>query len=202
MTQEAYDHQINPEPSVHLDIASIRRRTLALCLDLLIMAIPVALASMLMPVVGSVLVVFLYAPLLEASPLRGTLGKHLVGIQIVDEQGGTLSLWRAIVRNMLKFVSTILLLIGFIVALFTRQKQSLHDLLVDSYVVYGRTEGSVLKIWKASLEELIRGGTATLSFKSTTSVAEIERLQGLRERGALSDDEFELLKKRILAQAH
>src|SRR5690606_2364027 len=95
------------------------RRVLAYLLDALILAVPAAILGNVVPVLGGIVAWFFYAPVLEASELRATLGKYLVGIQVTDLSGRRISLRASVVRNILKVVSAILLFIGFIVALFS-----------------------------------------------------------------------------------
>ena len=80
----------------------------------------------------------LYCIVFEWSPLQGTLGKLLVGIKVVDRNGNRLSLDRSIGRNLFKFVSLLVLGLGFIWAAFTRHKQGWHDLVAKTYVVKRR----------------------------------------------------------------
>lgn len=68
---------------------------------------------------------------------QATLGRMLVGIKVTAEDGSRLSLGRIIFRETIgKIISTITLLIGYIMAAFTAKKQALHDLMVKSVVVY------------------------------------------------------------------
>jgi uncharacterized RDD family membrane protein YckC len=195
--------------------ASISRRFAALLLDGLILTIPAAVGAHLIPVVGGIVVWFFYAPLMEASALRATLGKHLMGIQVCDELGRRISLRAAVIRNLLKAVSSVLLFLGFIVALFSNRKQTLHDMVADTFVVYGRSDAPVVDTWVASVKELfnagdsnngasgIPNGAPSLSDvgpngQAASTVAELERLQALREKGALTEEEFQLAKRKIL----
>ncbi|MDZ7814527.1 MAG: RDD family protein [Planctomycetota bacterium] len=78
----------------------------------------------------------LYYVLMECSPLQATLGKMMVGIQVVDGDGERISFLRSLGRNLMKiFISGQFCFIGYIVAFFTEKKQSLHDLVASTYVV-------------------------------------------------------------------
>lgn len=188
---------VDPSPGINMSplpvqYASLGRRLLALFLDSLILAIPCAIAGHILPFIGGLVVWFFYAPILEASGAKATLGKYLMGIQVVDPTGKRISFRAALVRNVLKFVSSILLFIGFFFALFSSKKQTLHDMLADTFVVYGRTEQPLVDLWLASVKEAFNaaGGASTLS--------ELERLQALREKGALTEEEFQRQKSRVL----
>lgn len=78
---------------------------------------------------------FLYWPLLESSGWQATVGKRIMGLQVTDADGGRLSFMHALMRTLAKFVSSIPLGLGFVVAAFTARKQALHDLIVKTLVV-------------------------------------------------------------------
>ncbi len=188
---------MNSEPLLSA-YASLGRRFLALLLDLMILFIPCAIAGHVIPVVGSLVVLFFYAPILESSEIRATLGKHLVGIQVTDPMGRRISLRAAMVRNVLKFVSSMLLFIGFFFALFTQKKQALHDLLADTLVVYGRSERPIADAWMASVRELFRSGPLSAN-ESFSALSQLERLQALRDKGTITEEEFQEQKQKILS---
>ena len=66
----------------------------------------------------------------------GTPGKLILGLRIVNEQGTTIGIPRAILRYIGKIVSGMILLIGYIMIGFTQKKQGLHDMIASTYVVY------------------------------------------------------------------
>ncbi len=70
-----------------------------------------------------------------ASPHQATPGKMAIGIKVVDGQGARISFWRGIGRFFATFVSTLLLLAGYLMAAFTQRKQALHDLICGTLVV-------------------------------------------------------------------
>ncbi len=77
----------------------------------------------------------LYYAGFEASSLQGTPGKYLLNLQVTDINGAPISFARALARNLLKILSGVILLIGYILAAFTARKQALHDLISDCLVV-------------------------------------------------------------------
>ena len=83
----------------------------------------------------SLLVMALYHPLFEASPMQGSLGKHFVGIFVTDMEGHRIGLWRALMRNLAKVTSSVLLCIGYFMIAFTKQKQGLHDMIAGCLVL-------------------------------------------------------------------
>jgi len=78
---------------------------------------------------------WLYYALLESSNQKATLGKMALGIVVVDINKNKISFLRASVRYWSKIISSIILLIGFIMAGVTKDKQALHDMISGTYVV-------------------------------------------------------------------
>ena len=72
---------------------------------------------------------------MEASSKQGTLGKMVLGIIVTDEAGNRISFGRATGRYFGKILSSLILLIGYIMIAFTKKKQGLHDLLASTLVV-------------------------------------------------------------------
>lgn len=79
--------------------------------------------------------VWLYYAFMESSKYQGTLGKFIVEIKVTDLKGKPITFARASARYFGKFISGFLLCVGFIMILFTKKKQGLHDLISDSLVV-------------------------------------------------------------------
>jgi uncharacterized RDD family membrane protein YckC len=78
---------------------------------------------------------WLYFALLECSPARATVGKMLLGIAVTRTDGGRASFLRSTGRYFAKYLSALILGIGFLMAAFTRRKQALHDMLARCVVV-------------------------------------------------------------------
>ncbi len=81
---------------------------------------------------------WLYYAFLESSASRGTLGKMALGLQVIGHNGETINFARASGRYFAKFLSGMILMVGYIMAGFTAKKQALHDILADTYVVKQR----------------------------------------------------------------
>jgi uncharacterized RDD family membrane protein YckC len=177
--------------------ASIGRRFLALLLDAAILCIPFAIMNHVIPFGGSLLVWFLYAPLLESSEVQATIGKHLMGIQVTDIAGGRISFKTALIRSFLKTISSLFLCLGYVIAFFTERKQTFHDLLAETVVVYGRNERPIADAWIESGKEVFRQTGVT---SRNVALAELEQLQALREKGVLTEEEFQAQKSKILAK--
>ena len=80
-------------------------------------------------------IAWLYWAGFESSSWQATLGKRAVGIIVVDAQGHPISFLRATGRHFAKYISGLILLIGYFMAAFTPQKQALHDLIASCLVI-------------------------------------------------------------------
>ncbi|GER06983.1 hypothetical protein JCM17843_12930 [Kordiimonadales bacterium JCM 17843] len=88
-------------------------------------------------IVGGV-VGWLYFALMESSEKQATLGKAAIGIKVTDMNGQRISFLRAIGRHFGKILSTIILMIDYVVILFTKRKQGLHDMIAGCLVLKER----------------------------------------------------------------
>lgn len=78
--------------------------------------------------------IWLYYSLLESSTKQGTLGKIILGIKVVDYSNQRISFARATARHFSKIISSLILMIGFIMIAFTPKKQGLHDIIAGTLV--------------------------------------------------------------------
>lgn len=78
-----------------------------------------------------------YFSLMESGSNQATLGKKAMGLRVTDINGDPVSLPRALGRNAAKYISALILMIGFIMAAFTPKKQALHDMIAGCLVVKG-----------------------------------------------------------------
>jgi uncharacterized RDD family membrane protein YckC len=128
--------------------AGFFRRLLAYLIDALVVAaLQIGLFAAAIPVLSSdpkvnasslavrSAATWAYFALMESSPLQATLGKLALGIRVEHEQGGPLTFRRASMRYWLKILSSLTLMIGWLMAAFTPRRQALHDLMVHSVVV-------------------------------------------------------------------
>ena len=81
---------------------------------------------------------WLYCALMEASDVQATLGKLVIGAKVVDTNGGKLTFGRATGRHFSKYISSILLCVGYVVAAFDERKRGLHDMIAGTCVVSRR----------------------------------------------------------------
>lgn len=138
--------------------SSLSRRLLAMALDGLILLIPSSLFHQALPYAGSLVLWFLYAPILESSRIQATIGKKVVGIQVQASgpQGGRIGFRPALVRSLLKLLSGCMLFAGHFFALFTARKQALHDLVADTVVVDGVSDAPVIDAWVESFRSAFK----------------------------------------------
>lgn len=84
---------------------------------------------------GSVFLAWFYNAFMESSKWQGSLGKLCLNLQVVDLEGNRISFLRATGRHFSKVLSSIILMVGFMMAGWTKKKQALHDKIVDTLVV-------------------------------------------------------------------
>jgi uncharacterized RDD family membrane protein YckC len=179
------------------DYSSISRRVLAFFLDTLVLFIPCVIASHVIPIIGGLITIFIYAPILESSKLQATLGKYWAGIQVIDTSGKRISLQSALIRTLVKLISSIFCFIGHFFAFFNEKQQAFHDMIADTVVIYGRNENiSVVDAWVYGIKNMF--GSQIFKKNPSEFISELEKLQNLREKGVLTEDEFQNQKRKIL----
>lgn len=114
----------------------------AMVVDALVLAIPtivvlVALDNSAAANGITTLISLVYYVLLEGGPSGQTVGKRALGIRVFDYRGGAgpIGYPRALVRNLVKYVSGAVVLIGYLWMLWDREKQTWHDKGAGSVVV-------------------------------------------------------------------
>lgn len=177
-------------PAVVLQPAGFWLRLVALIFDYGVLLVLLAAMMMVAESVGVqemqdllywvwILVSFLYWPVLESTPRRGTLGKMALGLVVGDIDGGGLNFLRSLLRNLAKIISSIPLGIGFVLAAFTARKQALHDLITRSVVMrkgaggLARTLGALV----AGIVLIAFGAYLTADYKDPLT-RELEAMMG------------------------
>lgn len=84
----------------------------------------------------------IYTVVLLSGEKQSTWGQRIVGVKLQRLDGNPITIGVAIGRWLMSIVSSVLLKIGFLVALFTKNKQTLHDLVVGTVVVNTKTNGT------------------------------------------------------------
>ena len=78
---------------------------------------------------------WLYHTMMESSRHQATLGKMALGIIVTDLNGARISFARANARFFGKWISGMIMNIGYLMAAFTEKKQALHDILAGCLVI-------------------------------------------------------------------
>lgn len=142
--------------------AGFWKRFLAFCIDYILLFLVLTIINMLYiliggssliyrPIIGSLNFVgsafilghtfiaipltWLYYAFMESSKHQATLGKQVLNIKITDFDGNKIGFGRATGRFFGKFLSSIILGIGYLMAGFTRKKQALHDIIARCLVI-------------------------------------------------------------------
>ncbi|MCX7785663.1 MAG: RDD family protein [candidate division WOR-3 bacterium] len=118
--------------------AGFWRRFVASLVDGVILFVPMLIINLIFPYAGwflGTVASWLYYALMECSERQATLGKQVLGIMVTDSNGNRITFGRATGRHFAKIVSSLTLLIGYIMAGFTEKKQALHDMIADCLVI-------------------------------------------------------------------
>lgn len=93
----------------------------------------VATASAAMTV--SFVIQTFYFTLMESSKYQATVGKMALGLKVTDTNGEKLDFTKALLRQLGKIISGLVMMIGYIMAGVTEKKQALHDMIAGALVV-------------------------------------------------------------------
>lgn len=143
---------INISPSVkELKYAGFWVRSLAFFLDLCLVYIPLSIVCVVTVDVDYmeadlflrfILVILFkiifgtYCGLFLSSSWQATPGKRAFGLYVIKQDGTKVSFLRGFFRCTIGyFFSNVIFGIGYIMVAFTKNKLSLHDVLLDTYVV-------------------------------------------------------------------
>jgi uncharacterized RDD family membrane protein YckC len=117
----------------------IAPRAVAFFIDMVIVGV---ITTMISGVLGTdshgvvaVVIYWLYYAVQESSGWMGTIGKRLMGLAVQGVDGRQLSFSRASLRWAGRWVSKLVLGLGYVLAAFTDKRQALHDLLAGTVVV-------------------------------------------------------------------
>lgn len=84
---------------------------------------------------AGMLACMLYWSLMESSARQATLGKRVMKIKVVDLEGRRISFGKAAGRALVKGLLSNIFAIGYIITLFTKKSQALHDIIAGCLVV-------------------------------------------------------------------
>jgi uncharacterized RDD family membrane protein YckC len=83
----------------------------------------------------STAVMWLYFALQESGPNQATIGKRALGLKVINSNGGRITFGQATGRHFGKWVSFVILFIGFLMVLWDDKRQALHDKMAGTYIV-------------------------------------------------------------------
>lgn len=135
-----------PQPQ----FAGIGERFVAVLIDGIILAIALYVVRIpIAMIVGQLMAAFIMLPInlvagiayeayFLSSPKQATIGKQAMGIIVTDVNGNAIDMQKAAIRGFGKIISSVILLLGYIMAFFTPKKQALHDMIANTIVVKGK----------------------------------------------------------------
>ncbi|WP_053366721.1 RDD family protein [Bacillus sp. FJAT-27245] len=147
--QSGPSHNFGPNTIVgtngdNVRFASFGERLVALIIDSVILGVAGGVLGLLFAFAddNGVFINFLslilgiaYKAGMEGSSNQATLGKMAMGIKVIGPDGGRISYGRAIGRYFATILSSLILGIGYLMALWTKEKRTLHDFIADTYVI-------------------------------------------------------------------
>ncbi|HJW18752.1 MAG TPA: RDD family protein [Flavisolibacter sp.] len=132
-------HSTDLFPQRTIVYGSFLERFAAAILDGFILIIPSYILQYLMGQMPgflvSILVNWLYSAYLESGENQATLGKRALSLKVTDMNGHRISFANASGRFFGKYVSAIILCIGYLMMLWDDKKQTLHDKMAGTLVV-------------------------------------------------------------------
>ncbi len=122
--------------------AGFWQRVGAAIIDALVLFVPTIIVVLLLDNSGlanviTTLISLAYFIVLEGGPTGQTVGKRALGIRVFDFRGGAgpIGYPRALLRQVVKYISGLVLLLGYLWMLWDREKQTWHDKAAGSVVV-------------------------------------------------------------------
>jgi len=118
--------------------ANVFRRFAALLIDIIVISIVAGIFGF----ISTPIVALFYFAIMESSNYQSTLGKMVFNMKVTDELGHKLSFANAMGRNIVKGLSMTIFAPVLAVALFSKKKQGLHDILAKTIVVEEQEKGA------------------------------------------------------------
>ena len=116
-----------------LKILALRGITFKIQSYTALLKLPIAELLTLQLITSITLVI--YNAICEASPMKGSVGKKVFKMVVVDVDGVSQNFLNALLRSIGKAFSIFFFYMGFLSIFFTEHRQALHDLLAKTYVV-------------------------------------------------------------------
>lgn len=144
-----------------MNYAGFWRRLAASLIDGLILSIPGFLLGGAIKVLAvgigiNFILSLFYFPFFESSTLQATPGKALMSLAVVSEQGQRLTFKSALIRFLGRYLSMVLLYIGYLMQIFTEKRQTLHDMLSESVVLnQASPDVNYFTVWKQQFKDVV-----------------------------------------------
>lgn len=84
---------------------------------------------------GMLLISWLYYASFECSSLQATIGKKIFSLRVINQRGEKIGFVRASLRYFGKYLSRFTFCVGFLLILFTKKKQALHDKIASTLII-------------------------------------------------------------------
>jgi uncharacterized RDD family membrane protein YckC len=112
----------------------------AYLLDSLILAVPVIIlvliTSQAVGNIASIAFALAYFSYFEGGPTGQTIGKRALGIRVIDfKVGGPIGYGRGLLRTVARYLSAIIIFLGYLWMLWDPEKQTWHDKIAGTVVV-------------------------------------------------------------------
>lgn len=135
-----------PDPEIfdliQFQYAGFWMRFKAMMLDLIVLGLPFLILRVAGIKSGSIpgqllaiLIVWMYYAISESSPWQATFGKRMFGLKVTDTRGGRISFSQATGRWWARQISALTLGIGYLMCIWTKRHQTLHDKMSKCIVV-------------------------------------------------------------------
>jgi uncharacterized RDD family membrane protein YckC len=102
-----------------------------------------------------IVVMALYYVLMESSTKRATFGKQLLGLEVADLNNNQISLGQGAGRYFGRWISILIIGIGYLIQPFNTKKQALHDMMAGTVVIKQGIGKSAMTIFAYSLISFI-----------------------------------------------
>ncbi len=131
-----------------------------------------------------------------------TPGKRILGLRVIQLDGtiptaGTMWLREVVVKGIVWNLTEPFSYAAYIWAFFDRDRQTIHDKMVDTYVIYHSGDVEDLTAVPLAPGEQY-GGVATSAPPAEDIDAALRRLAKLRDDGLITDDEYEEKRRAVV----
>ena len=117
------------------------RRFIASIIDIFVIILFIVLIQFILGIMDGLffniiifLIVWNYFAFQESSTRKGTVGKQAMNLIVTDLDGNRISFKQATKRFLGKFLAVAPFFAGFLLILFTKKKQALHDIIAKTLV--------------------------------------------------------------------